>query len=385
MLDALNNYLLERDGVLLRTGPGWARWKENETVFENLTRIYPLVHIFDLALIDDNVSDVNGMRVLPVTKAIVSERYDITHEHCGVDFLIFLTLDDNPTTIPSFHIPFRCDKSFAKAFFDVYERMNTRPTLNVCKIVTEPHDSVISSNHCKWYPQQQWHNHNGQGVKIPHQQGGALCKNVVPSQTEYSISSLALELTLFRHFFEKGYGPPLGNVIVNQHGEYGYEVADVTKLQCGPIRDVEHAWDVLDKSSLILGSRRCFRDMALNTLNGYFVDGRRSPQDMYRWQDKNSLVRVPGVNMIRRKLLFVLNAKGSVWDQKARSIAAAYKGSAKIDIRYIECEPNFTSEILSGYDHVFFYDLSVIDNKAQQLRADGLIEISATISAPNYV
>jgi glycosyltransferase involved in cell wall biosynthesis len=274
---------------------------------------------------------------------------------------------------------------YAKRFFDVYERMNERETLTVEEAAPLAEEIPTSSNHCRWYPCSPWRNGENRGIKIPHQHNGVLYKMIEPSEQDYSLASLALEITFMKFMSKIGYAPSVGNVFMNNAGEYGYEVADATKLPKGPLHsysNVDHIKEFLGTQPIVC-SPGCLTDISTNVVNGYFVDGRRSPQDMYRWNDAKSLLRIAGVNMIQRKVLLVVDVQGWAWDYKAQAIRDNFRGAAKIDIvyQYNNYEPKYNSKLLADYDHVHFFGWNAIDSEARRLQEEGLIDISTTIAS----
>lgn len=279
---------------------------------------------------------------------------------------------------------------YAKRFFDTYERMNVRRTLTLehgGNFHPNEGERLVVSNHCSWFPDRPWiASATHKGLKVPHQEHGALCKRIHPRERSYSLASLALEYTLMRWLSENGgCAPPVGNVVklwASPHAVYGYEIQDANTLPRGPILSPEHAVEVLRASPLLPCSEACLNDLAANVVNGYFVDGRRSPQSMYRWRDPRSLYRIPEVNMITRKVLLVVDVKGWAWDYKAQSIRDNFRQGFHIDIAYEHTgAPKYKTETLENYDHVHFFSWRSIDPVARQMQADGLITVSTTIAS----
>jgi glycosyltransferase involved in cell wall biosynthesis len=267
---------------------------------------------------------------------------------------------------------------YAKRFFDIYENHLERPWCSLKDGGIIDLSSVEPSNHCWWFPDRE--------VKIPYQRKGVLTKNIAPREGNYSLASIALEYTLLHWLADRQYAPPVGSVIKfnTMEGDivYGYEVKDATKLPKGPIKDEEHAIEIL-KEVPIKASRGCLTDFSLNLINGYFVDGRRSSDDMYRWLDPNTLWCIPEINTIQRKILLVVDVKGWAWDYKAQSIRNNFRGACNIDICYQfgDNEPKYTTDLLKDYDHVHFFGWNHIDSVARGMQDHGLIDVSTTIAS----
>lgn len=265
---------------------------------------------------------------------------------------------------------------YAKRFLRSYEKLTNRRIAVVKDGGALGIDSATVSNHCLWIPDYKWGEHLG--LKVPaRQHNGMLTKNIQPPQADYSMASIAMEYTFMRWLAERGYAPPVGDVVRFDNGMFGYEIADATTMAPGPVKDHDHAHRILAEAP-ITGSPGCLEDLALNVLNGYFIDGRRSPQDMYRWTDPQSLWRIPGINMLERRVLMVVDVEGWAWDYKARSIRDNFRGAAKIDLVY---QGAYSSKILKNYDHVHFFSWRHIDPEAVQMARYGLIDVSTTIAS----
>jgi glycosyltransferase involved in cell wall biosynthesis len=276
---------------------------------------------------------------------------------------------------------------YAHEFLNVYEEMAgaTRPTLRAADIVDGGgalplHDaSVVVSNHCWWLPHI--------GVKVPRQHNGVLSKNVVPPEPGCSMSSMAVEYTIMKRLSDMGAAPPVGRVVRFTRGGggesvFGYEIADATTLPPGPVLNIDVAREFLARLPMQC-SRGALTDAARNVVNGYLVDARRSAPDMYRWTNPDTLFRIPGVNMLQRRVLMVCDVPGWAWHRKALAIKAAYRGAATIHVCFSNplASGGYADAMLPDYDHVHFFGWRSISKAAKERSAQGLLVVSTTIAS----